>query len=232
MRQITWTHPVEQCVPDWFDNEVVFQTQFLQVLIEVICIQMTQLPFKITVEHGSPNIVQIHLCSYTIYWHQIDIWILNLCGSRALASHFKCLTIKGHKQCSQCMSMISSRLGKMVASSVEVSSSSLSKGLEKTVWRTLSIRTWACSVANNSERGEGVERVLSASYHTLICCWASMSVSLCGISYAYRWWPPASWSPSCWGWIGRQRGPAPSSWAGPAPTPRGVAQSPPAVERG
>lgn len=53
---------------------------------------------------------------------------------------------------SQCTSMISSRLGKMVATSVEVRSSSLSRGLEKTIWRTLSIRTWACSVANNSGR--------------------------------------------------------------------------------
>lgn len=46
--------------------------------------------------------------------------------------------------------MMSSRLGKMVATSVEDRSSSLSRGLEKTVWRTLNIRTWACSVANNS----------------------------------------------------------------------------------
>lgn len=55
----------------------------------------------------------------------------------------------------QCTSMISSRLGKMVATSVELRSSSLSRGFEKTVWRTLSIRTWACSVANNSRWRSG-----------------------------------------------------------------------------
>lgn len=51
---------------------------------------------------------------------------------------------------SQCISMISSRLGKIVDSSMVVRSCSLSSGLEKITWRTLSIRTWACSVANSS----------------------------------------------------------------------------------
>lgn len=32
------THSVEQRCADWFDNEVVFQAQFLQVFIKVICV--------------------------------------------------------------------------------------------------------------------------------------------------------------------------------------------------
>lgn len=75
-----------------------------------------------------------------------------------LLSHLQLLSIwrsssPGEKQFlghSQCSSMISSRLGKMVSNSSAVRSSSLPRGLEKTVCRTLSIRTWACSVANNS----------------------------------------------------------------------------------
>lgn len=72
-----------------------------------------------------------------------------------------CLTLAAYKHKSekvslqqhlQCISMISSRFGKTAEISWVVRSSSLSRGLEKTAWRTLSIRTWACSVANSSKR--------------------------------------------------------------------------------
>ena len=46
----------------------------------------------------------------------------------------------GAVEYSQCISKISSRLGKMVASSGPVRISSLSRGLEKTVWSTVSMR--------------------------------------------------------------------------------------------
>lgn len=45
----------------------------------------------------------------------------------------------------------------MVDSSIGVRIASLSSGLEKIFWRTLSILTCACSVANNSERGEWID---------------------------------------------------------------------------
>lgn len=32
------THPVKQCCADGFDNEVIFQAQFLQVFVKVIWI--------------------------------------------------------------------------------------------------------------------------------------------------------------------------------------------------
>lgn len=37
------TYPVEHCGADGFDNEVVIQTQFLQVLVKVIWIQINNL---------------------------------------------------------------------------------------------------------------------------------------------------------------------------------------------
>lgn len=109
------THSVEQRCADGFDNEVVFQAQFLQVFVKVIWIhnQMINLP-----KQGREQPLG----------HSLDL---------------------------QCISMISSRLGKMVDSSMVDRSSSLSIGLEKIPWRTLSIRTWACSVVKSSERGTG-----------------------------------------------------------------------------
>lgn len=46
------THPVEYCGADGFDNEVVIQTQFLQVLIEVIWIQINNKQFQEMVTHA------------------------------------------------------------------------------------------------------------------------------------------------------------------------------------
>lgn len=113
----------------------------------------------------------------------------------------------------------------MAASSLAVRSPSLSRGFEKIIWRTLSIRTWACSVANNSgkeRRGRHEMRKRVNFIRTRCFIFPS----------PHHWWPPASWSPSCRDWTGLQGRPAPSSWAGPAPTPGGPAPSPPAVGRG
>lgn len=66
-------------------------------------------------------------------------------------SFFLIQTLRGHpREDSQCISIISSKLGKMVSSSVGSRIASLSSGRENTVCSTLSMRTWACSVANSS----------------------------------------------------------------------------------
>lgn len=73
--------------------------------------------------------------------------------------------------------MISSRLGKIVDSSKVVRSCSLSKGLEKITWRTLSIRTWACSVANSSEWTENRKccKTLGCQCSPQNLCWVDLS---------------------------------------------------------
>lgn len=75
------THPVEHCGADGFHNEVVFQSQFLQVLIKVIWIQVNKQFFLWAVSLQAPtNSLKGTDEDSTVFWQTLYfVYILSIC---------------------------------------------------------------------------------------------------------------------------------------------------------